>query len=339
MSQPPAIVEITRARAFSNSLRAFAVVVDGHKVDKLKVGETKRFALPSGAHEIRVGLDFYKSKALQLDLRAGETLVLECGDKGPKTLEDTFSMRALSSSLSSMTSPSSVLYVRVVDRSGSGPADNHGDRPANTSSRVDRSRKQPNRDADPGPTIFLSYRRDDSEHITGRIRDRVTSRFGERSIFRDVDSIPVGSRFRDKIEETIKAAKIVLAIIGPQWVDAVDGEGRQRLSQPDDPVRFELETALGLRLPLVPVLVKGAKMPRQDELPPSLSALPGINAVIIPAEPYFAEGMTRLNAAVESLTAPVHPQAPDAPKRFCTGCGNPINPNQAFCTRCGRRVT
>jgi len=338
MSESPAIVEITRVRTLSNALRAFALVIDGHKIDSLKVGHTKRFALPHGAHEIRVGLDFYKSKPLTLDLHSGETLMLECGDRGPKTLEETLSMRGLGTSLSSIVSPSDFLYVRIVKRSGDRNSHNHQDRPKDASPADGWSEGKPVPDVDSGPKIFLSYRRDDSEQITGRIRDRLTSRFGDGSIFRDVDSIPIGSRFREKIEETIKAAKIFVVIIGPEWVGAVDRQGQRRLEQPDDPVRFELETALGLGLPVVPVLVKHATMPAQDQLPPSLSSLPGINAVILPAEPYFNEGMARLNTAVESLTTPVHPQAPEAPKRFCTGCGNSINPNQAFCIQCGRRI-
>jgi hypothetical protein len=338
MSQPLAFVEMTRAGSLSNRLRAFAVMIDGRKVDKLKVGETKRFALPSGAHEIRVGLDFYKSNPLGVDLRPGETLVLECGDKGPKTIEETFSIRALGDSLSAIASPASFMYIRIVDRGAAGNPYNQGDHRDDTASARGPSCGEPGVARDSGPMIFLSYRRDDSEQITGRIRDRLSARFGERSIFRDVDSIPVGSRFRDKIEETLKAAKIMIVIIGPQWVEALDRQGRRRLDQADDPVRFELETALGLKLPIVPVLVKQATMPAQEELPPSLSVLPGINAVIMPAEPYFSDGMARLKAAVESLTAPVHPQAPEAPKRFCAGCGRPINPNQAFCTQCGRRV-
>lgn len=338
MNAPNAILEITRPRSVSNLLRGYSILIDGRKVDKLKAGETKRYALPSGSHQVNVALDLFKSKPLTLDLRPGETLVLECGDKGPKTLEESFSMRKLGDSLGSMLSPSEYLYIRVLDRQPGAPGPGAGGRPPPGPASTPQSQAQGGMGADSGPMIFLSYRRDDSEQITGRIRDRLTARFGERSIFRDVDSIPVGTRFRDKIEETIKAARILVAIIGPQWVEAVDRHGRRRLDHPEDPVRFELETALALGLPLVPVLVKDARMPQEDELPGSLAPLPGINAVIIPAEPYFSEGVSRLARAVEAFTAPVEASSPGAPKRFCTGCGSPINPNQAFCTRCGRRV-
>ncbi len=338
MNAPNAILQITRPRSVSNVLRGYGIVIDGHKVDKVKAGETKRYAVPSGSHQLNITLDLFKSKPLVLDLRPGETLALECGDKGPRTLDETFSMRKWGDALGSMLSLSEYLYIRIIDQQSGVPPPATERNPSSAPASTPHSQDQRGTVVDSGPMIFLSYRRDDSEQITGRLRDRLTSRFGERSIFRDVDSIPVGSRFHDKIEESIKAARVLVAIIGPQWVDAADRKGRRRLDQPDDPVRFELEMALGLRLPVVPVLVKQAMMPAQDALPPSLSALPGINAVIIPAEPYFSEGMARLNSAVESFTAPAHHQAPEAFKRFCTGCGNSINPNQAFCTQCGRKV-
>lgn len=335
MSTQSAVIEISRPRSVANLLRSYRVLIDGRKVDKLAAGETKRYAVAAGDHQVSITLDLYKSKPLPIDVQAGETLMLECGDKGPTNIADAFSMRNLSDSLSTLLSPADYLYVRIVGRKTTGGEG----RSSEPRQPLPEPTPQPGASkAHSGPMIFLSYRRDDTEHITQRIRDHLTLHFGETSIFIDVHSIPAGSQFRVKIEETIKAAKILVAIIGPQWVDAVDRQGRRRLDKPEDPVRFELETALGLGLPLVPVLVKQARMPQEDELPASLSALPGINAVIIPPEPYFAEGVKRLSASIESLTAPVEASSPTAPKRFCTGCGSPINPNQAFCTKCGRRV-
>lgn len=338
MSEPSAFLEITRPRSVTNWLRGYSLLIDGRKVDKLKAGETKRYALQSGGHQVRIAIDLFKSKPLTLDLRSGETLMLECGDKGPKTLDESLSMSAIGGALANLLSPSDYLYVRLVERDPTTATGGAVHAPQPLPEGVAQSRAETAWRPESGPMIFLSYRRDDSEQITGRIRDRLTTRFGERSIFRDVDSIPVGTRFHDKIEETIKAAKILLVVIGPQWVEAVDRHGRRRLDQPEDPVRFELETALGIGLPVVPVLVKGAKMPQEDELPASLTSLPGINAVIIPPEPYFSEGVSRLGAAIAALTAPAQSNLSEASKRFCTGCGRPVNPNQAFCTRCGRRV-
>ena len=45
-------------------------------------------------------------------------------------------------------------------------------------------------------TIFISYRRNDSADVTGRIYDRLVYGFGKETIFKDVDSIPFGVNFR-----------------------------------------------------------------------------------------------------------------------------------------------
>lgn len=326
-----ATVEITRARSALNMLRAYSVLIDGDKVDALDAGATRRYALPAGAREIGVAMDFYKSLPCALTLREGETVRLECGEKAPLVGQGGFSLRGLGDALGSMLSPSDYFYLRVVGGE------------ANAVSSDDAAPIQPPRAhgrAAAEPMIFLSYRREDSEHITGRIRDRLGTHFGDHAIFRDVDSIPAGMDFVRKVEETIKAARILVAIIGPHWADASDRQGRRRLEQADDPVRFELETALGVGLPLIPVLVNNARMPEREALPDSLAALPTINAVIIPPEPYFAEGVKRLASSIEALIAP--PQAAAAPasprRQFCIACGNRLAPDQAFCTRCGQRV-
>lgn len=324
-------IVITRLRSALNALRAYSVVIDGRKVDKLDAGVTKRFGLSPGTHEISVAMDFYKSPPLVLNLSGGETVTLECGEKASLGGHGQFSLRGLGSLLGSALSPSEYFFVRIVSTDTAGDS-----RPGDAIVKQTVQSSSPRGEAS-APTIFLSYRRDDTEHITGRIRDRLDIQFGEQAIFRDVDSIPAGIDFTRKVEESIREARVLVAIIGPQWVAAVDRQGRRRLEQPDDPVRFELETAIGLGLPILPVLVKQAVMPGRDDLPAPLAALSSINAVIIPPEPYFAEGVKRLGLAIESLKPPVTP-ADLAQPRSCSACDHRINPGQAFCTRCGQRI-
>ena len=54
--------------------------------------------------------------------------------------------------------------------------------------------------------ITISYRRDDSMDITGRIFDRLTSRYGREAVFRDIDSIPPGRDFREHIQSNSTTA-------------------------------------------------------------------------------------------------------------------------------------
>jgi hypothetical protein len=46
------------------------------------------------------------------------------------------------------------------------------------------------------PKVTISYRRADTEAVTGRIFDRLAGRYGRESVFRDIDNIPPGIDFR-----------------------------------------------------------------------------------------------------------------------------------------------
>src|SRR5205823_8504031 len=92
------------------------------------------------------------------------------------------------------------------------------------------------------PKIALSYRRADSDAITGRIFDRLMARYGREAVFRDIDNIPIGVDFRAHVDAVLDTSDIVLVIVGSRWLG---GRGtRNRLVNPADPVRIEVETAL-----------------------------------------------------------------------------------------------
>ncbi|HNJ82624.1 MAG TPA: toll/interleukin-1 receptor domain-containing protein [Piscinibacter sp.] len=129
------------------------------------------------------------------------------------------------------------------------------------------------------PDIFLSYRRQDSSSATGRLADRLEEHFGPGRVFRDHESISPGDDFTEAIRRAIATSTVMLAIIGPDWLTAHDEQGRRRLEQSGDFVRQEIETALQAGVPVVPVLVEGAKMPARNELPKSIAELWRINAI------------------------------------------------------------
>ena len=72
------------------------------------------------------------------------------------------------------------------------------------------------------PKIAISYRRKDSDAITGRIRDRIARQFGDNSVFMDIDNIPLGIDFRKQIQEVLRENQILLVIIGPTDPDGND---------------------------------------------------------------------------------------------------------------------
>ena len=89
--------------------------------------------------------------------------------------------------------------------------------------------------------IFLSYRREDSKGVAGRIYDRLRGYFGPDAVFFDVDSVPLGVDFQEYIESMLSHCGVFLAVIGPDWAGQIN-TGR-RIDNPEDWVRIEIEAA------------------------------------------------------------------------------------------------
>ena len=126
---------------------------------------------------------------------------------------------------------------------------------------------------------FLSYRRDDSPGHAGRLADHLLSRFGAGSVFLDVESIEAGADFTAEIADAIARSDAVLIVIGPSWLDAREASGARRLNDPDDFVRTEVRAALDADVRLIPVLVGGASMPGESDLPDAIGGLARRNAL------------------------------------------------------------
>jgi hypothetical protein len=147
--------------------------------------------------------------------------------------------------------------------------------------------------------LFISYRRSDSADITGRIYDRLVDEYGRAPIFKDVDSIPLGTDFKGYLDRKVSECNVLLPIIGDHWLDATDVAGKKRLEDPNDLVRIEIESALERGIPVIPLLVRGAQMPAEEELPSSLKRLVSRNGIPIRPDPDFHRDMDRLISALE----------------------------------------
>ena len=99
--------------------------------------------------------------------------------------------------------------------------------------------------------IFVSYRRDDAAHVTGRIADALAARVGRENVFVDVDSVAPGEDFVRKIETTIRGSDIFLAVIGANWLSASTAQGQRRIDLPGDFIRLEVGTALAAAPPKI----------------------------------------------------------------------------------------
>jgi TPR repeat protein len=148
------------------------------------------------------------------------------------------------------------------------------------------------------PRITISYRRDDSGVITGRIFDRLVARYGREAVFRDIDDIPIGVDFRGQISSVLDASDVVLAIVGPRWIGP---RGQARLANEADPVRVEIEATLRKGVPLIPVLVLRGTMPRADQLPDSMKDFAYRNAIQVDDAQDFDVHMARLTRAMDAI--------------------------------------
>ena len=141
--------------------------------------------------------------------------------------------------------------------------------------------------------VFISYRRGDSAGYAGRVRDRLERELGRELLFMDVDAIPLGMNFSKVLHEEVAKCSVLLAVIGPNWLDARDEHGNRRLDDPNDWVRVEITAALQRNIPVIPILLDGATIPKADQLPEDLKELALRNGMEI-RHASFQDDMNRL---------------------------------------------
>ncbi len=145
--------------------------------------------------------------------------------------------------------------------------------------------------------IFLCYRREDSSWPAQSIYDNLVRHFGSESVVWDVDTIPLGLDFREYLNKEVSRCDILLALIGDKWVEIL----QQRLDQPNDFVRIEIQAALERKIPVVPVLVDKALMPIEENLPKELGELAYRQATVIRTGPDLQTDLKRLTDGLENL--------------------------------------
>jgi len=158
--------------------------------------------------------------------------------------------------------------------------------------------------------IAISYRRQDSSPVAGRLYDRLQAEFGKGSVFMDFDSIPYGVDFREHIKQTLQRAKVVIAIIGPEWTGGAKDLSNRRIDDPTDFVRLEVASALENGIPIIPVLVNNTPMPEAKNLPPELEGLAFRNGLALDTGIDFHHHADRLIAGIHRVVDPPKEAAP-----------------------------
>jgi TIR domain len=125
--------------------------------------------------------------------------------------------------------------------------------------------------------VFISYRRKEGSHIAGRLYDRLVERLGEARVFMDVDSIKPGQDWTEAISHAVAQCGLMLALIGDQWGQS--NASSARTSESPDYVWLEIEAAFDQDIPIIPVLLEDATMPRHADLPETLTKLTHLQAI------------------------------------------------------------
>jgi cytoskeletal protein RodZ len=178
--------------------------------------------------------------------------------------------------------------------------------------------------------VFISYRREDSEGEAGRLFGDLAAQFGKSNVFMDVTGIAPGRDFRKIVDKNVASCGVLLAIIGKGWIDAKDDVGRRRLDDPLDFVRLETASALKRDIPVIPVLVRGAPMPRAEQLPEDIKDLVYRNGVELTH--------ARWESDVELLIKAIRPDVEDAKPSGAGGrAGDAAPPERIVATATDRR--
>lgn len=144
--------------------------------------------------------------------------------------------------------------------------------------------------------IFISYRRADSQDVVGRIIDRLAPYYGEDRIFRDVHSLHGGEEFETEINRALNDCKVGVVVMGSHWEGA---PGENRLENPGDLVRLEVEALLKRGIPVVPVFVRGRRSIRAEDLPEGLKPLARRHALTVRPDPDFDGDVLRLKKTLD----------------------------------------
>lgn len=133
--------------------------------------------------------------------------------------------------------------------------------------------------------IFINYRREDTQDFADSLYVRLEKAFPREKIFMDVDNIPLGRDFVEVLDEQVSRCEVLLVVIGKNWFGKKEKTDLpSRLHDPKDFVRLEISAALARNILVIPILVHGAEMPKESQLPEDLKSLARRHAIRISHE-------------------------------------------------------
>jgi hypothetical protein len=133
---------------------------------------------------------------------------------------------------------------------------------------------------------FISYRRHDAYiplkdggaldySFIERLRDAL-KRVGFDDVFVDTGNIKVGDNYESKLFRAVSEADLIVAVVGSKWLDIL----RERAAAGErDTLLREIRAGISQEKELIPLLVDGAQMPPELDLPKQIRAFHFENAL------------------------------------------------------------
>jgi TIR domain len=118
--------------------------------------------------------------------------------------------------------------------------------------------------------IFINYRQVDTGPEVRSLSDYLKEAFGRTMVFVDTTNVGHGPKWPPQIKHALKAAGVLLVAVGPTWFNK---ENRRRLNTQSDWVRMEIAKSLERGIPIFPLLINGAGLPRRKSLPTRIAGL------------------------------------------------------------------
>jgi TIR domain-containing protein len=134
--------------------------------------------------------------------------------------------------------------------------------------------------------VFINYRRSESLKDARHLASLLDHGALKGHIFIDLKGLDGAEDWLIELERQVAASDVVLSLICPNWSEIRDTTGKRRIDDETDFVRFELAEAFRRKIPVVPVLVDGASMPRGEKLPPNLLLLTRPQAEVLRTETF-----------------------------------------------------
>lgn len=135
-------------------------------------------------------------------------------------------------------------------------------------------------------SIFISYRRADSQADVWKLHRMLSAVFGPEQVFLDHYNFNVGNKVTEEEVLAVKSAKVVLVVIGKGWIDARDKSGIRQLENEKDDVRLEVEAALETPgVTTIPVFLAHGTGVTKELLPAKMQDLPDRIGIHIQCNP------------------------------------------------------